>query len=318
MKLAVAFPGQASQYVGMGKALAGSSPEAMAVFDEARETLGDDFLKLLWDGPEASLNLTENTQPGVLAVSIAAWRALAARKPDVTPAFVAGHSLGEYSAHVAAGTFSFKDALSAVRKRGAFMQEAVPVGVGAMAALMGIEAEAVAEACAEAAQGEVVSPANDNAPGQIVIAGHALAVGRAVDLAKGRGCRKAVMLPVSAPFHCALMRGARTKMEPVLDAMDFNAPRFPVVANVVAAPVLSGEEARERLKEQVDNPVRWRETMLFFKDQGVDTIVEVGPGSVLCGLAKRVSKDWKLLHVEDPASLQEALSALGAQTAANM
>ncbi len=310
MKLAALFPGQASQYVGMGKALAESSPGAMAVFDEAKEILGGEFIKILWEGPEEALNLTENTQPGVLAVSVAAWRAIRALRPDLAPAFVAGHSLGEYSAHVAAGTIGFKEALAAVRKRGGFMQEAVPVGVGAMAALIGIEAEAVAEACAQAAQGEVVSPANDNAPGQIVIAGHVRAVERAVVLAKGRGCKKSVMLPVSAPFHCALMNEARSKMEPVLDAMHFSEPRFPVVANVDARPVSSGAEARERLKAQIDNPVRWRETMLFLKEQNVDTIVEVGPGTVLCGLAKRVSKEWKLLHVEDPASLQETLNAL--------
>ncbi len=310
MKLAVVFPGQASQYIGMGKALAEAFPEAMAVFDEARGVLGSDFVDLLWNGPEEALNLTANTQPGVLTASIAAWRALIARKPDLVPSFVAGHSLGEYSAHVAVGTFSFKEALSAVRQRGVFMQEAVPVGVGAMAALMGIEAEAVAAVCAEAAQGEVVSPANDNALGQIVIAGHAKAVERAVALAKNRGCKKAVLLPVSAPFHCALMRGARAKMEPVLDAMNFRTPRFPVAANVDAAPVQDGEGARSRLKAQVDNPVRWRETMLFLQAQGVDTILETGPGSVLCGLAKRASKDWKLLHIEDPASLEEALSAL--------
>lgn len=311
MKLAIVFPGQASQFVGMGRELCEKFPECAAVFAEADAALGEDFRKLIFEGPEEALNLTANTQPAVLTVSVAAWRALQEAKPALAPAFLAGHSLGEYSAHVAAGTISFRDAVSTVRKRGQFMQEAVPVGVGAMAALMGIEAEPLAQVCAEAAQGQVVSPANDNAPGQIVIAGHAAAVQRACDLAKTRGCKRAVMLPVSAPFHCALMAPAREKLSPVLDDLTFADPRWPVVANAAARPVTGAAEAREMLRRQVDAPVRWRETLLYFAEQGVDTLVEVGPGTVLGGLAKRVLKDCRILNIQDAASLEAALSAIG-------
>jgi [acyl-carrier-protein] S-malonyltransferase len=311
MKLAIVFPGQASQFVGMGRELYERFPESTATFHEADAALGEEFRKVIFEGPDAALNLTANTQPAVLTVSVAAWRALVAARPGLAPAFLAGHSLGEYSAHVAAGTISFPDAVATVRRRGAFMQEAVPVGVGAMAALMGIEAEPLAEVCAEAAQGQVVSPANDNAPGQIVIAGHAEAVQRACDLAKTRGCKRAVMLPVSAPFHCALMAPAREKLSPVLDGLPFCDPRWPVVANAAARPVTSAAEARDKLREQVDAPVRWRETLLFFQEQGVDTLVEVGPGTVLGGLAKRVLKDAKFLNIQDAATLEAALSVLG-------
>lgn len=310
MKVAVVFPGQASQYVGMGKELAERVPQAAEVFAEADEALAEPFRTLLWEGPEADLNLTANTQPGVLAVSVAAWRALKAAAPALAPACLAGHSLGEYSALVAAGTFSFADALRTVRQRGLFMQEAVPVGAGAMAALMGGEPDDIAAACAEAAQGQVVTPANDNAPGQVVIAGHAEAVQRAIALAKARGCKKAVLLPVSAPFHCALMGTARERLTPILAGLPFADPAFPVVANVDALPTLTGEAARRKLSAQVDSPVRWRETLLYFQSQGVDTILEVGPGTVLCGLAKRVNREWKLLNVENAESLEKTLAAL--------
>ena len=312
MKLACLFPGQASQTVGMGRELCERFPEAAAVFEQADSALGEDFRKVIFEGPEADLNLTANTQPAVLTVSVAAWQALKRQMPDLAPAFLAGHSLGEYSAHVAAGTLSFADAVRTVRQRGRFMQEAVPVGEGAMAALMGIEAEPLAQVCAEAAQGQVVSPANDNAPGQIVIAGHRDAVQRACDLAKSRGCKMAKMLPVSAPFHCALMAPAREKLSPVLDALTFSEPRWPVVANAVAAPVAGGADAREKLRAQVDAPVRWRETLLFLQAQGVDTLVEVGPGTVLSGLAKRGLKDARILNVQDSASLEATLAVLGA------
>ena len=310
MKIAVLFPGQASQYVGMGRELAQSHKEAAEVFDRVDEALGEPFHKLLWDGPAEDLDLTANTQPGVLTVSIAAWRVLRASLPDLSPAYLAGHSLGEYSALVAAGSLGFEDAVRTVRQRGRFMQEAVPVGQGAMAALMGLEPEAVAAACEEASQGDVVSPANDNAPGQVVIAGHAGAVQRAVELAKTKGCKRAVMLPVSAPFHSALMAPARERLTPVLDGLSFSDPSWPVVANVDALPTHSASEAKGKLVLQVDAPVRWRETLLFLQAQGVDTILEVGPGTVLCGLAKRVSRDWKLLNVENMESLAKTIEVL--------
>jgi len=242
---------------------------------------------------------------------VAAWRTLEKAKSDLKPAYLAGHSLGEYSAHVASGTLTFADAIRTVRKRGQFMQEAVPVGEGAMAALMGIESDAASAACAEAAQGQVVVTANDNAPGQIVIAGHAAAVQRAIEAAKARGCKKAVPLPVSAPFHSPLMAPAREKLSPVLQSLPFKNPRWPVVANVDALPTGTAEDARRKLIAQVDAPVRWRETLLYFQGAGVEAIVEVGPGTVLCGLAKRVSKEWKLLSIEDSASLDKTLAALG-------
>lgn len=310
MKIAIVFPGQASQSVGMGKDLADRFPEARRVFEEAEGVLGEGFRRLLWEGPEESLNLTANTQPAVLAVSTAAFRVLSAARPDLSPAFVAGHSLGEYGAHVAAGTLDFSQALSTVRQRGLFMQEAVPVGEGAMAALMGMDTEGVLQACREGSlEGEVV-PANDNAPGQVVIAGKAAAVHRTVEFARKNGCRKAVLLPVSAPFHSPLMKPARQRLEPVLWGLSFRDPKWPVVANVDARPVVTGEEARDRLLRQVDAPVRWRQTLEFFRDEGVDTVVEVGPGTVLTGLSKRVSREWTLLNVEDGASLERTLTAL--------
>ena len=294
----------------MGRDLAENVPEAKEILEGADACLGEPFRRLLFEGPAETLNLTANTQPAVLAVSVAAFSALHAALPALAPAFVAGHSLGEYSAHVAAGTLPFADALRTVRQRGLFMQEAVPVGEGAMAALMGMEAGDVEAVCREASpEGEVV-PANDNAPGQVVIAGKASAVQRAVEAAKGRGCRKAVLLPVSAPFHSPLMKPARERLEPVLRALPWKDPRWPVVANVDARPVTTAEEALDRLIRQVDAPVRWRETLEFLKAEGVDTLVEVGPGTVLTGLSKRVSRDWRLLHVEDAASLAETLAAL--------
>lgn len=310
MKTAFLFPGQASQFVGMGKELCDAFPEAKTIFDKANELLEPSFSSLLWEGPQDKLNLTENTQPAVLTVSVAAWQCLWHRMKGLTPSFVAGHSLGEYSAHVASGTISFEDALTAVRKRGEFMQEAVPVGEGAMAALIGIEIDDIKAVCEAASHVGVVVPANDNAPGQIVIAGSKAAVEKAVELAKAKGCKKAVFLPVSAPFHSPLMKPARERMEPVLRAMNFNDPKVPCVANVTAKPVTKGSEARNLLVTQVDNPVRWRETLEFFKEQGVEALVEIGPGTVLSGLAKRVSKDWKLLNVENPKSLGETVTAL--------
>ncbi len=309
-KYAFVFPGQASQYVGMGKELAGRYPTAGAVFEESGEVLGGDFTRLLREGPAEELNLTENTQPGVLAVSIAAWRVLRDKIQGIEPAYLAGHSLGEYSAYVAAGSLSFPDALRTVRARGRFMQEAVPVGVGAMAALIGPSPETVERICTEAAESQTLALANDNAPGQVVIAGHAEAVQRAIERAKAEGCRRAVVLPVSAPFHSALMAPAREKLAPVLAGLSFNDPEWPVVANTDARPVAAASEARRKLVAQVDSRVRWRQTLLFLLEEGVDTIIEVGPGRVLSGLAKRVDRSWRILNVEDERSLQATLAAL--------
>lgn len=310
MKSVFVFPGQASQYVGMGRELSEAFPLAVAVFDEAFSVLGEDFKRIVWEGPVEELNLTENTQPGVLAASIAAWRVLKERVPAMEPAFLAGHSLGEYSALVASGSLSLADALKTVRERGRLMQKAVPVGVGAMAALMGMEFDDVKAVCEDTRGDRVCIPANDNAPGQVVIAGHADAVERAVEKAKAVGCRRAVMLPVSAPFHCSLMEPARRGLEPVLEKVEFTDLRWPVVANVDARPVITGAEARARLEAQVDSPVRWRETMLYLKEQGIEAVVEVGPGSVLKGLAKRVSREWKLINVENVETLEKAVTEL--------
>lgn len=310
MKSVFVFPGQASQYVGMGRELAENNRAAAAVFDEAFSVLGEDFKRIVWEGPVEELNLTENTQPGVLAASIAAWQALRESVPSIEPAFLAGHSLGEYSALVASGSLSLADALKTVRERGRLMQKAVPVGVGAMAALMGMEFDDVKAVCEDTRGDRVCIPANDNAPGQVVIAGHADAVERAVEKAKAVGCRRAVMLPVSAPFHCSLMEPARRGLEPVLEKVEFTDPRWPVVANVDARPVITGAEARARLEAQVDSPVKWRETMLYLKGQGIEAVIEVGPGSVLKGLAKRVSREWKLLNVENVETLEKAVTEL--------
>jgi [acyl-carrier-protein] S-malonyltransferase len=308
VSVAFVFPGQGSQKVGMGQDLASSFPEAASVFAEADEALGLALAKLCFEGPEADLQLTANTQPAILAASIAAHRLLAAR--GFRPDFVAGHSLGEYSALVAAGTLSLADAVRTVRQRGQFMQEAVPVGQGAMAAILGLDLRPIEEACAEAAQGEVVSPANINSPGQVVIAGHAGAVARASEACKARGAKRAVPLTVSAPFHCSLMRPAQDRLKPVLEAIPFADPAVPVVSNVDATPVGVGSACREGLLRQVSAPVRWQESVEWLAAKGVTTFVEVGPGHVLSGLVKKIAKAATVLHVEDKASLEKACAAL--------
>jgi len=301
-KLAFLFPGQASQYPGMGRELAERYPEARAVFEEADQALGFPISRLCFEGPEEQLKLTENTQPAILTVSVAAWRVLEQR--GVAPDYVAGHSLGEYSALVAAGGLAFCDAVVTVRKRGRYMQEAVPVGTGAMAAITRVPLAQLEEVCREAAQGEVVSPANINSPDQIVISGHAAAVARAVELAKQRGAKRALLLPVSAPFHCALMRPAQQRLASDLEKLAFRDLRFPLVNNLAARPIRTAEEARAGLIGQVSAPVLWEQSIRKLIELGATTFVEVGPGKVLCGLLRQIDSSVTGLHVQDEASLE--------------
>jgi len=286
MKIAFVFPGQGSQYAGMGKELAEKWPVARRVFDEADESLGFRLSELCFTGPEEQLKLTENTQPALLAVSIAAFEVL--RAMGVEASIVAGHSLGEYSALVAAGAIAFNDAVRLVRKRGRYMQEAVPAGTGAMAALLRMPQERLAEVLENAAQGEVVSAANLNSPDQIVIAGDRGAVERAIELAKAAGARRAVLLPVSAPFHCALMRPAQERMRPELEATAFHDLEVPLINNWQAREIRTAEEAREGLYQQIPNPVLWTDTVRGLAAAGVSTAIEVGAGAVLCGLIRQI------------------------------
>jgi [acyl-carrier-protein] S-malonyltransferase len=307
-KLAFLFPGQGSQKVGMGRVWAEASPAARSTFEEADEALGFALSRLCWEGPEEELNLTANTQPALVAAAIAVHRALEALAPELKPVAVTGHSLGEYSALVAAGTLGFADALRLVRRRGELMQEAVPVGQGAMAAIIGLDAPAIAALAAEAAQDEVCAVANLNGPAQTVIAGHRRAIERAVGLAKERGARKATVLPVSAPFHSPLMRPAREGMTPLLLEAAFEDPKVPVVTNVDAAPVTTGDGARDALVRQIDNPVRWVESVQWMEGTaGVEAFVEVGPGNVLSGLTRRIVTAAKVTAIADPDHLRQLL-----------
>ena len=312
-KVAFVFPGQASQYPGMGKELAEKYPVARSVFDEADKALGISVSKLCFEGSEDDLKLTANTQPAILTVSVAASRVLAEK--GITPDFVAGHSLGEYSALVAAGSLKFADAVKLVRKRGTYMQEAVPAGQGAMAAIMGLSPAVVQDACKRAAEGEICAPANLNSPEQTVISGHAGAVKRAVEIASQLGAKRSMVLAVSAPFHSALMMPAQEKLEKDLNATAFADLQVPLVTNVDADSIRQGEEARSALIRQVTMAVRWEESMRMLLDEGVNTFVEVGPGRVLTGLMRQIERSVATLNVEDEKSLQATVEKIaGAKT----
>ncbi|MGB8012640.1 MAG: ACP S-malonyltransferase [Terriglobales bacterium] len=312
-RIAFLFPGQGSQAVGMGKELAANYSVARQTFEEADDALGYKLSELCFEGPEEKLKLTEITQPAILTASIAALRVL--QDKGMKPDFVAGHSLGEYSAHVAAGTLSFADAVRTVRNRGQYMQQAVPVGQGAMAAILGMPAAKVGEIAADAAQGEVCQAANINSPEQIVISGHAAAVERAIKLAHERGAKKAVSLPVSAPFHCSLMQPAQDRLATDLNALSFQNPSCPVVCNVDAAIVISAEVARAALIRQVTGTVRWEPSVRLLIEQGAGLFIEVGPGKVLWGLMRQIDRAKTCATVGDEASLRKTLEQIAALAA---
>lgn len=311
-RLAYIFPGQASQYAGMGQDLAQNSEAARKVFEEADDALGFSISQMCFNGTSEELQLTENTQPAILTVSVAALRAMQA-EGFPAPDFVAGHSLGEYSALVAASSLTLADAARTVRARGCYMQQAVPFGKGAMAAVLGAELEDIAEACREAAAGEVCSPANINSPGQVVIAGEAGAIDRAIVLLKDRGAKRAVKLNVSAPFHCALMMPAQARLASDLENITFEDLKMPLVTNVDAAVIESGVDARSALVRQVSSPVRWRESIELLIRAGVEIFIEVGPGKVLCGLLRQIDRRARCLNVEDAESLRATRAALPVQ-----
>jgi [acyl-carrier-protein] S-malonyltransferase len=306
--VAALFPGQGSQHEGMGRALMEAFPESAEIFRRADAALRDDLSGACFRGPEDLLARTEWTQPAILTVSVAALEALRSRGFAVSA--MAGHSLGEWSAHVAAGSLDFEEAVAAVRQRGRFMQEAVPVGQGAMAALVGLDPSEVEAVCAMAAQGEIVSPANYNGGGQVVIAGHASAVDRAMERARSEGARRAVKLPVSAPFHCALMEPAARRLRPVIEAMEVRDPSVPVWSNADAQPVSTAEGVRAALVRQVDAPVRWQEEIEGMVRSGVSTFVEIGPGRVLSGLVRRIAPQATVCSVSDPEGVRSALAQL--------
>lgn len=312
MSIAFTFPGQGSQAVGMGKELADTFPEARAVFEEVDAALGQSLTKIMWEGPAEELTLTANTQPALMAVSLATMRVLEAKGVDLSKAasYVAGHSLGEYSALAAAGSLSISDAARLLRIRGDAMQKAVPVGEGAMAALLGLDFDQAMEVAAEAAQGEVCQAANDNANGQVVVSGHKVAVERACEIAKGKGAKRAVLLPVSAPFHCALMQPAADAMAKALSEVEIKAPVVPVVANVLAAPISDPEEIRTRLVEQVTGTVRWRESVTWMSENGVSTLVEIGTGKVLTGMVRRIVKSLEGVAVNTAEDIDALVARL--------
>jgi len=304
--IAFLFPGQGSQAVGMGKDLAALYPVAQETFDEADAALGYKLSQLCFEGPEEQLRLTEITQPAILTASVAAFRVLNSK--GVVPTYVAGHSLGEYSAHVAAGTLDFADAVRTVRNRGKYMQEAVPVGEGAMAAILGMKIDTVREVCNEAAQGQICQAANINSPDQIVISGNKAAVERAAELAKQKGTKRTVILPVSAPFHCALMQPAQDRLAVDLKALTFHAMEHKLVTNVDAEIIDSPERARDALIRQVTGAVQWETSMRKLIGAGVTTFVEVGPGKVLCGLMRQIDRSQTCLNVDNEDSLAKTMN----------
>ncbi len=308
-KLAFIFPGQGAQYVGMGKDIAGEYKSADAIFDAASEALGFDIKEMIFNGEDETLKITENTQPTIVTTSVACMQPLLDK--GIKPDFVAGLSLGEYAAHVAAGTISFKDAVALVRKRGKFMQEAVPVGVGAMSAIIGLDNEAVIESCKEASEFGVCEPANFNCPGQLAIAGEVAAVEKANEICKSKGAKRAMMLAVSAPFHCSLLKPAGERLAAELENIPLKDIQIPVVVNVTAKCVTDKDEVKQTLINQVSSSVLWENCVKTMIEQGVDTFVEIGPGKVLSGFVKKINKDVKVLNVENLDSLNATLQELG-------
>ena len=308
-KIAYIFPGQGSQAVGMGKDLFDNFQAARDVFEEADDSLDFKLSEMCFGGSESDLQLTENTQPAILTVSIAALRA-AEKEGLPTASVAAGHSLGEYSALVAAGVITFPDAVRTVRQRGSFMQEAVPVGEGAMAAILGLSAEDVSKVCKDAGQGETCSPANINSPSQVVIAGNSAAVDRACELAKGAGAKRAIRLNVSAPFHCDLMLPAERRLAPVVNALPFGDHIWPVVHNVDAEPNLDSSATADKLTRQVSSPVLWLQSVRRMASEGVDTFAEIGPGKVLCGLVRQIDRELNCYNIENTGSIKDTLEAL--------